>query len=258
MTYINVKNKLGIIYKVTNIFNGKVYIGQTIKSLNERMNEHFRDKRTNYFHNSLKSYGNDNFTWEVLVKCNRENLDLSEEWYIRLYKSYKKEFGYNLTKGGDNNPMDSERVKKKHKESVNSEKERKRRSEYAKINNPMNNVTVKEKLVKTLTSVEHRKKISDLSKEMWKNMSEEKKKKRSEKLSLALSGGNNPSAIYIWIIEKLNGDIIKFDSLREYCRDNLLSISTLWKCCNENRSPCHGKCKGWKISKVKKDVDKKM
>ena len=31
---------MGIIYKVTNKENGKIYIGQTIQTLNERKNKH--------------------------------------------------------------------------------------------------------------------------------------------------------------------------------------------------------------------------
>jgi len=247
---------IGVIYKATNILNNKIYIGQTIKPLYKRIGEHLRDKRNNHFHNSLRFYGNDCFTWEVLEECSKKDLNLGEEWYIKLYKSYKREFGYNLTKGGSNNPMDDERSKEKHKKFVNSEKEVKRRSEFAKINNPMYNIVIKEKLLKKLTSVEHRKKVSEISKKMWENMSIEKREIRSSRLSSALSGGNNPSAKYIWTIEKPNGATIEINCLRVYCKENKLSLSTLWKCCKENRSPLYGKCKGWKINKVKKDVYK--
>ena len=51
-----------LIYKVTNLKNNKVYIGQTINSLEYRQNQHIKDCRRknyydNYFHNALIKYG---------------------------------------------------------------------------------------------------------------------------------------------------------------------------------------------------------
>ena len=47
-----------IIYKVTNLVNQKVYIGQSINTLEHRKSGHYRDakcqkKATVYFHNAL-------------------------------------------------------------------------------------------------------------------------------------------------------------------------------------------------------------
>ena len=40
-----------IIYKITNKFNNKVYIGQTVRDLKTRFDEHMRDQTSNdYFH----------------------------------------------------------------------------------------------------------------------------------------------------------------------------------------------------------------
>lgn len=51
-----------IIYKATNKFNGKIYIGQTINSLEYRSNQHKRDanrvnKKNYYFINAIAKYG---------------------------------------------------------------------------------------------------------------------------------------------------------------------------------------------------------
>lgn len=53
-----------LIYKVTNLNNNKVYIGQTIRSLDYRKSQHIRACTTknyydNYFHNALNKYGFD-------------------------------------------------------------------------------------------------------------------------------------------------------------------------------------------------------
>ena len=47
-----------IIYKVTNIINGKCYIGQTIKSLDHRRKTYYYSMKYDscYFHNALKKY----------------------------------------------------------------------------------------------------------------------------------------------------------------------------------------------------------
>ena len=94
-----------IIYKATNIFDGKCYIGQTVKSLKKRRANHLYNTKNNkdnyYFHNAIRKYGPDNFTWEVLCECDsREELDEMEYHYIKSFHSHVNEDGYNLTCGG--------------------------------------------------------------------------------------------------------------------------------------------------------------
>lgn len=97
-----------IIYKATNLKNNKVYIGQTINSLEYRQNQHIKDCRrvnyyNNYFHNALIKYGISCWKWEVLEECNSiEQLNEREIYYIKFYDSTNKEKGYNLKFGGQN------------------------------------------------------------------------------------------------------------------------------------------------------------
>lgn len=93
-----------LIYKATNIVNNKVYIGQTVKSLEKRKTKHlceaFKYERTR-FHKAIVKYGPDNFIWEVLEDNIQsiENLDDKEIYWIKSYDSFNK--GYNDTKGGN-------------------------------------------------------------------------------------------------------------------------------------------------------------
>ena len=95
------------IYKITNSVNGKVYIGQTVKSAKERFREHkyfatrpdFRHCK--YLHNAIAKYGAENFTLEVVEECPKELLDEREIYWIDKYDSYNN--GYNLTIGGGGN-----------------------------------------------------------------------------------------------------------------------------------------------------------
>ena len=91
-----------IIYKVTNVINGKVYIGKTKNTLESRKCEHIKKSKNPklYFHSALKKYGNDNFVWEVIYECNNNaELNAAEIKFISEYASNK--CGYNLTTGGD-------------------------------------------------------------------------------------------------------------------------------------------------------------
>lgn len=98
-----------IIYKITNILNGKVYIGQTIKSLSTRRSSHIRssnNKKLNpkSIHHHIKEIGIENFKFEVIKECNSKNeLDEFEKFYISDLKSNNPLFGYNLTSGGSGN-----------------------------------------------------------------------------------------------------------------------------------------------------------
>ena len=93
----------GIIYKATNDTNGKVYIGQTIQTLNERIRQHLRDtnRKKQHFYYSLIKYGADNFTWEIIDTAkNQEELDAKEKYWITYYKANDPAYGYNLRGGG--------------------------------------------------------------------------------------------------------------------------------------------------------------
>lgn len=95
-----------IIYKAKNIKNNKVYIGQTIKSLNERKWYHINDSKKNkgfYFHKAIRKWGSDSFEWSILCECdNFDDINKAEEIFILYYKSINKKYGYNLRTGGNN------------------------------------------------------------------------------------------------------------------------------------------------------------
>ena len=91
-----------IIYKITNKINGKVYIGQTIKTLERRWKQHCtRAKNKRYaLCEAIKKYGKENFTVEQIdVACSRDELDTKEIYWIKFYDSMSPN-GYNMTGGG--------------------------------------------------------------------------------------------------------------------------------------------------------------
>lgn len=96
-----------LIYKATNILNGKVYIGQTNRSiLDKRKKEHFYSKDGTYFHNAVKKYGWNNFLWETIAVCSdTKKLDELEKHYIAYYKANNSLYGYNETLGGEHGAL---------------------------------------------------------------------------------------------------------------------------------------------------------
>lgn len=95
------------IYKITNTINGKCYIGQS-RNIEKRWIEHKnrpynkKDKSYNYpFYRAIRQYGLKNFTFEVLEECSIEELNEREKYWISVYNSFDKNYGYNLTRGGD-------------------------------------------------------------------------------------------------------------------------------------------------------------
>jgi group I intron endonuclease len=90
-----------IIYKVKNKISGKVYIGQTIHTLETRKNTHLKmvEVGKSKFYKALKSYGVDNFDWVVIdTATTKDELNQKEKQYIQEYNSIEE--GYNMVEGG--------------------------------------------------------------------------------------------------------------------------------------------------------------
>jgi group I intron endonuclease len=92
-----------IIYKITNLINGKVYIGQTTRSLTKRWSEHVKDANRfdHHFANAIRKYGKTSFIKEVLEEvASVDLLDEREVHWISFFNSSNKDIGYNCTEGG--------------------------------------------------------------------------------------------------------------------------------------------------------------
>ncbi len=89
----------GIIYRITNQLDGKPYVGQTVRTIEERFQEHA--KADSYIGRAICAHGVENFSCEVIEECdNREQLNEREIFWIAELNS-KHPNGYNLTDGGE-------------------------------------------------------------------------------------------------------------------------------------------------------------
>lgn len=115
----------GIIYKITNTINGKVYIGQTTTGFNRRYDRggvslsekvymsHFKNKLDDLYFNkhllySMEKYGVNKFevNTQLDIAFSKIELDIKEDVWIRLYNSVVN--GYNEKYGGSNGKMSEE------------------------------------------------------------------------------------------------------------------------------------------------------
>lgn len=98
-----------IVYCIKNKINGKEYVGLTKRTLEKRWKQHIYESNkkdswecNTLLGNAIKKYGQQNFDIFILEKCeNLEQLKEKEIKFIEERKTFFKQNGYNMTKGGD-------------------------------------------------------------------------------------------------------------------------------------------------------------
>lgn len=92
---------MAIIYKITNKINGKIYIGETTSSLEQRWKDHCKDGKNgshnkSVLHDAIHKYGVDNFSIEQIDEVPDEQRFEKETEYIIKYQSLVSQHGYNI------------------------------------------------------------------------------------------------------------------------------------------------------------------
>ena len=195
-----------IIYKTTNLINGKIYVGQDSKNNSNYLGS------GKYIINSIKKYGKENFKKEYICECsNKEKLDEKEIYWIKELNS-KVPNGYNIVDGGTggdtitNNPnldfikkkMSELKIGKHHSEET---KEKIRESIFGKHHSEETKEKIGNKSKGRKHTKETKKKLYDLN--IGKKMSEEIKFKMRKPKSEEHKINMSKSAKLGWIKRRL-------------------------------------------------------
>ncbi len=93
------------IYYIENVINKKRYVGKTSKSLDKRFKTHCKNAKKNInrrLYDSMNHHGYDKFKIHLLEEVSDNNTaNIKEREYISKFNSRDKNFGYNMTNGGD-------------------------------------------------------------------------------------------------------------------------------------------------------------
>jgi hypothetical protein len=166
------------IYCWKHIESGKRYIGQSIDVF-RRKTEHKKllkkDAHGNeYLQRAWDKYGENKFEFCVIEFCPEEMLGWKEIEWIEIHQTFKKNFGYNITLGGEAPKLSKEtrrKISEAHKGKKHSEETKQKLRDAWKKRPPV--------------SVEVRKKMADAIRGKnhylyGKHMSDEAKRKSSE------------------------------------------------------------------------------
>lgn len=116
---------MAYIYKITNLINGKKYVGKTSKTVKRRWNQHISDSKKERckdrpLYRAFNKYGIENFSIEIIEECKIEQSSDREQFWIKKFNTYKN--GYNATKGGDGSlSINSDKIYKLYQSGNNVE-----------------------------------------------------------------------------------------------------------------------------------------
>jgi group I intron endonuclease len=164
---------------ITNLKNGKAYIGLSTKTFRYRMNGHKNkakqftnkpEKGCRALNAAIRKYGWLSFKKEVMYAgVPRHLLPAMETVMIRLYNT-KAPNGYNLTWGGEESPMSDPDVQ-------------------ARAREVMNSTEVKNKRAKVFSGEQFLTRVSEASSSAWNGYTPERRAERADKMATAARDG---------------------------------------------------------------------
>jgi group I intron endonuclease len=178
-----------IIYKTTNLINGKFYIGK------DKHNDPKYFGSGKILKQAIKKYGIDNFIKEIIEECYSEQQWLEREIYwIDYYNAINE--GYNIALGGNggdtisNNPNKMVIYEKK-KVTDDNKSEIDKLNRNQKISDSLKETWVKKRIDNPESIVERNKKISQTQKGIPKPIEQIEKQKKTKQLNGTSQGEKN-------------------------------------------------------------------
>ena len=209
----------------------KVYIGIT-KDIKERWKNGSGYYNHKYFHKAIKKYGWENIEHKILLDgLTRADAVNFEKFFIKLFKSNNREFGYNLTDGGDgifgyhHTQETKDKIGLASHQRIRTNETRRKQSEAAK----------KRPKYKLNLSNELKEKKSKIAKRMWENDSY--KKLMLEKMKNASIRRPSVNRKKVKCIETKE----VFDCILHASQKYKVQACHISYCCKGKRKTCGGK-----------------
>lgn len=226
----------GVIYKITNKMNGKIYIGQTMHGFDKIYNNDICNNSHNiHLKSSIIKYGINSFEFIKVfdVAFSQKELDIKEDIWINFYNSLDSNFGYNKRTGGNGGKLCKEsrlKISKSNKGKFKGEKNPQwgRRGELSPNWGKKHSLETRMKLSKA------RKNISYTEEAKLKMSESHKGKKFSEETKKKMSEAHKDKTSYsIKVICKTTNLI--FNSAFEASKFYNVSRSNITQCCKHKR-----------------------
>ena len=224
------ENIISGIYCIENMTNNKKYIGQS-KNINDRWRRHISELNhgthdNDYLQKSWNRYGENNFKFYILERCNESELDEKEIYYIDLHNTLDRSYGYNLKTGGQNYGVKvSSYVRKKLSDALKQTYE----------NNEDLKLKRKNDALKQWSNLDVKEKITGSNNGMYgKHHTEEAKQKMSAMKKGKPSPKQNQTPVYCIELDKT------FTNATEAAKELSIHGSMILQVCYGNRKTCGG------------------
>lgn len=193
-----------LIYTITNQLNGKIYVGQTTKSIEHRIQSHRNSMVSGvdtHIYRAMRKYGWENFKFEVIATAqSQQELDQLEEFYIQKFDAIRS--GYNMAPGGSRNVMNSPVVAAKHDAKMRTADVRQRIS-----------ASMKQSYIdRGGPTAEHRKHLSEARKRLYEQGWRLPKQKLSPEHQQALMDSHNKA---VYCINESGEVVASFDRVKD-------------------------------------------
>ena len=203
-----------IVYEHINKINNKKYFGITKRTAEQRWGKEGKNYKTSpCFYSAIQKYGWDNFEHIILFEnLTKEEACQKEQELIKKYRTNDREFGYNLTSGGDYFVMNKE-VKIKISKALKGNK-----NNLGKKHSEETRKKISESLKGHIVTEEQRKHMSEAAKKRHVPCSEEKRKNLSQNYP-------NKKPVYCIELDKI------YESVQECARQLHLHATAVSKVC---------------------------
>lgn len=186
------------IYKIENLVNGKVYIGQSV-DIYRRIWEHSNELKNNnhynkYLQRAYNKYGEENFKFEIIEECEEDSLTEREQYWIDYYNGINSIDNYNFRDAGNKGKL-SDITKQKLSELNLGKKHTEETKQKISLSNKGRYVSdeTRRKISENTKGKENRRHKGSTNGMYGRHHTEETKRKISEHRKGLTAGVNNPN-----------------------------------------------------------------